>query len=212
MQLQINEWIESFRAGVGLVPPALVAVVLLAGPTVSWLLYRFIVQPRARRMRAMDLSAMWVCSKCRSVNELRMARCYRCDARPDESDLELIDPRPTGPARLTAVGPGLDLGGPGQSVAQPVSSGQEVSAGAGTPPRLTGMPYLSVLPDLVTAPDSFTLPDVAAMTELADTPERRRSPMPRESVPVGPGEPETASEQRVAVGGQGPNPDDSPAA
>ena len=113
MQVDIADWIARLQAGAATVPGALIAVFLLAGPTVGWLLYRFIVQPRARRRIAgPDLAAMWVCASCRSVNELRMARCYRCDARPVEEELEVIDADPLGPRRLTPVGPGLNLDAP----------------------------------------------------------------------------------------------------
>ena len=84
-------------------------MVLLGGPTAAWLLYRFVVQPRSSRYRGADPSSMWICASCRSVNDLRLARCYRCDA--PQQDVEVIDPHPAGPVRLTPVGPGLDLGG-----------------------------------------------------------------------------------------------------
>ena len=49
---------------------SIMAIVLLGGPTASWLLYRFVVQPRTARMRlrGIDPSAMWVCANCRSIN------------------------------------------------------------------------------------------------------------------------------------------------
>ena len=212
MQIQIGEWLEALRAGIGLVPPALVAVVLLGGPTAGWLLYRFVVQPRARRIAVMNLSAMWVCSKCRSVNELRMTRCYRCDARPDETDLELIDAYPSGPARLTAVGPGLDLGGPGRPMARPRSFDSSAPFDPAAPPHLMGMPYLAVVPDPYREPDSLTVPDLAAMTEVADVPRRRRSARSPDSEPVGPEKPEVTPPRRAVMAGQTPGPDDPPAA
>ena len=89
MQIPIAEWIDSLRAGIGLVPPALIAMVLLGGPTAAWLLYRFVVQPRTARQRAYERAAYWVCPHCRSVNDFRLTRCYRCDSRP-------ADPGPSG--------------------------------------------------------------------------------------------------------------------
>ena len=50
MQVEFEHWLAALRAGIGLVPPILIAIVLLGGPTAAWLLYRFVVQPRARRM------------------------------------------------------------------------------------------------------------------------------------------------------------------
>ena len=46
MQVDIEHWFTALRAGIGLVPPILIAIVLLGGPTAAWLLYRFVVQPR----------------------------------------------------------------------------------------------------------------------------------------------------------------------
>ena len=105
MHIDIGELIRTLQAGADAVPAAIVAAILLSGPTLLWLLYRFIVQPRARR-RLLSPSAMWVCPQCRSVNELRNSRCYRCDAMPIESDLEVIEPDPV---PMTPVGPGRDI-------------------------------------------------------------------------------------------------------
>ena len=95
MQFDIGHWIEPCDAGIGMVPAALVAMVLLGGPTAAWLLYRFVVQPRSSRYRGADPSSMWICASCRSVNDLRLARCYRCDA--PQQDVEVIDPHPPAP-------------------------------------------------------------------------------------------------------------------
>lgn len=183
MQVDIEYLVNALRAGIGLVPPMLVAIVLLGGPTAGWLLYRFVVQPRTRRLRGKDASAMWVCPSCRSVNELRMARCYRCDALPDEEELELIDAHPTGPIRLTPVGPTLDLGGPSASQPRPISRierAEEVWVEEETWERLEARR------------DRAALPDVAAMTEVAEASGGRRVGRPSAPIPVGPGRPPVA--------------------
>jgi hypothetical protein len=200
MEIEIGEWIAQARSGVATIPPAIIAVILLAGPTVCWLLYRFIVEPRYRRMRGRDMAAMWVCANCRSVNELRMARCYRCDARPVEAELEVIDSHPDGHPRLTPVGPGLDLGGPR--------------------PRRINEPRRRV-------PVSVA-EEVASLIEETHGPgaiepagvKRKRPVKPRGPVPVGPGRPVTARPRRAVVAGgnaerKGPriqDPDEPPAA
>lgn len=213
MQIEISEWVQALRVGLDLVPPALFAVVVLGGPTLGWVLYRIIVQPRASRTRLIDLTAMWVCSNCRSVNELRMAHCYRCDARPDETDLEVIDTHPAGPARRTAVGPGLDLDRPGRPMTRPGLPDLGSALGAGiVDPTMTGMPYLAMVADPMEEPDPLMLPDVFAMTGVAETRVRRRSPKARDSVPVGPGKPAAARRRRATTGGKRTDPDAPPAA
>ena len=213
MQVDIENLFRALQAGIGLVPPVLIAIVLLGGPTASWLLYRFVVQPRTRRrFGRSDAPSMWVCPNCRSVNELRMRRCYRCDALPDESEIEVIDARPAGPVRLTPVGPGLDLGGPSTPRPRPISRierADEVWVEDETWERLEARR------------DRAALPDVAAMTEVAEASRGRRVARPAASIPVGPGRqasrPAVARPRRAIVAG-GPaaspaeDPDDTPAA
>ena len=213
VQVEIEYWFNALRAGIGLVPPVLIAIVLLGGPTAGWLLYRFVVQPRTRRrFGRSDAASMWVCPNCRSVNELRMRRCYRCDALPDEAEIEVIDARPTGPVRLTPVGPGLDLGGPSTPRPRPISRierAEEVWVEDETWERLEARR------------DRAALPDVAAMTEVAEASHGRRVARAPAPIPVGPGRqasrPAVARPRRAVVAG-GPaaspaeDPDDTPAA
>ena len=126
MDIDIDAVVRGLEEGVGLVPSALIAVVLLAGPTTVWLLYRFVVQPRTSRYRHGEAGgAMWVCAACRSVNELRTARCYRCDRTPDEAQLHVIDPD---------VGIPLPIGLPA------ASSRTGVPVGPGPAPDRTSVP------------------------------------------------------------------------
>jgi hypothetical protein len=212
VQVDLEYVINALRAGLGLVPPVLIAIVLLGGPTASWLLYRFVVQPRTRRLRGKDGAAMWVCANCRSVNELRMLRCYRCDALPVEEELEVIDAHPTGPIPLTPVGPGLDLGGPSTPRPRPISHierAEEVWVEDETWERLEARR------------DRAALPDMAAMTEVAEASSGRRSARPGSPMPVGPGRqplprPAVARPRRAIVAGPAASPaedpDDTPAA
>ena len=198
MQVDIGQLIDTIRAGIGAIPPVIMAIILLGGPTASWLLYRFVVQPRTMRMRmrALDPSAMWVCANCRSVNALRLSRCYRGDARPVKGELEVVETHPAGPVRLTPVGPGLDLGGLGVAAGRPrpishIDRAQEIWVeqsdeweGWNTERELER--------------DRAALPDLAAMTEVPGRPA-----VPRPAV---------ARPRRAIVAGGSRDPDDSPAA
>jgi hypothetical protein len=213
VQFDIGHWIEAMRAGIAAVPPVLIAIALLGGPTAGWLLYRFVVQPRNRRMRGLDPSAMWVCPNCRSVNDLRLQRCYRCDSAPIETDLEVIDTHPEGPVPMVAMGPGLNLGGSSKitQLPRPIT-------------KIERADDVWVEADEWNAAeaeaDRAALPDVAAMTEVIEAPARRRANRPPGPMPVGPGRPAPAARpaparpRRAVVAGSGPvqDPDDSPAA
>lgn len=92
MDIDIDASLRSLEAGIGLLPAAFIAIGLLGGPTVGWLLYRFVVQPRTSRYRASQIGALWICTGCRSANELASSRCYRCHREFEDSQIELIDP------------------------------------------------------------------------------------------------------------------------
>jgi hypothetical protein len=178
-----GEWLDALRAGIGLVPPALIAMVLLGGPTAVWLLYRFLVQPHAARMRAIDRAQgpmFWVCPDCRSVNEIGRRWCYRCDAEPYEDELELIEADPPAARPLIPVGPGLDLGGP-RPRPRPVASLESQAAGWETDTwawETEDEEWEDEWEDEWEAEseeDRATLPDMAAMTEVVQAPGRRRS-------------------------------------
>jgi hypothetical protein len=196
VQFEIGQVIEIIRAGIAAIPPVLVAIVLLGGPTAGWLLYRYVVQPRTRHMRGIDPSAMWVCANCRSVNALRLPRCYRCDALPVEEELEVIDTHPSGPVRLTPVGPGLDLGGPGPSVGRPRPISQIERAPEIWVEQSDEWAGWNTEEEL--EQDRVALPDLAAMTEVPG-----RAPVARPAV---------ARPRRAIVAGGSRDPDDSPAA
>jgi hypothetical protein len=214
VQVDIEPYIYALRVGIGVVPPVLIAIVLLGGPTASWLLYRFVVQPRKVRMRGNDRTAMWVCASCRSVNDLRMARCYRCDATPDEAELEVIDARPTGPIPLSPVGPGLDLGGHATAGGRPIA-------------RIERAPDVwdedDAWPEEVAERrERVVRPDVAAMAEVSQAATGGAgsagwTARPSGPIPVGPGRPSitrpgVARPRRAVVAGTATDPDDSPAA
>jgi len=208
VQFEIGQLIDTLRAGIGMIPPVLIAIALLGGPTAGWLLYRFVVQPRTRRMRGIDPSTMWVCPSCRSVNAMRLHRCYRCDSPPIREELEVIHTEPTSPVRLTPVGPGLDLGGPGQLSGRPrpisrIERASEIWVEESD--EWEGWRQDEF------AEDRAALPDLAAMTEVVEAPGRRRS-RPIGPTPVGPGRPAVARPRRAIAAGEKPGPDGTPAA
>ncbi len=198
MQFDIGQLIDTIRAGIGAIPPVIMAIVLLGGPTASWLLYRYVVQPRTTRMRLRGRrpAALWVCANCRSVNALRLSRCYRCDALPLPGELEVVDTHPAGPVRLTPVGPGLDLGGRGVAAGRPrpiskIDRAPEIWVDQSD--EWEGWNTEEELEQ-----NRAALPDLAAMTEVPGRPTVSR--------------PAVARPRRAIVAGGSRNPDDSPAA
>jgi hypothetical protein len=165
----IGEWFDSLRAGIGPVPPALIAIVLLGGPTAIWLLYRFVVQPNASRLRANeragDVPMFWVCPECRSVNNIRRRWCYSCDAEPYEDELELIEAVPEEPG----APPPLIPVGPGKTEPQPWPRPLPVSSAD------DDEEWDDDWEEDDEEEDPAALPDVAAMTEVVESPRRRRS-------------------------------------
>lgn len=137
MPFDPTEAIESLERSLGQVPTALLAVVFLAGPTLAWLLYRFVVQPRTSRYIGGQTDLYWVCEGCRSANDVRAARCYRCglDHRALEGDLQVVDvdelvtlaPDVVAPPPMAVpVGPGRDPGTGGR-VPVPVMDAEAIA-------------------------------------------------------------------------------------
>jgi hypothetical protein len=93
MPFDPTELIDSVQRNVGLLPAAIGAILLLAGPTAAWIIYRMVAQPRSARPAAGSTDLMWVCEQCRSANEVRRGSCYRCGFRQDSAtgDLHVID-------------------------------------------------------------------------------------------------------------------------
>lgn len=173
MDINIEPWVRSLETGIAMLPSAMIAVILLAGPTAVWLLYRFVVAPRTSRYRHTGIGAMWVCPDCRSVNELRISQCYRCDYVADDAELHVIDPQLDAPVPLAA---------PMTAVTTAVA----VGPGRPDPSPLPGMTGTSVL-------DGLT--GVRGVTgETRPVP-----PSDRDTYTVGPGRPRPARPRRAVM-------------
>ena len=102
--------------GLAQVPSAVIAAALIAGPTAIWLLARFLNPPDVAKRDDGGLEELlWVCQACRSINELRIANCYRCHRLRTGEGVRLVaEPAPPRPA------PGVGIAvGPGRPVLAP---------------------------------------------------------------------------------------------
>jgi hypothetical protein len=94
MPVDPNALVHAILNGLAKAPEALIAAALLAGPTVIWMILRFISVTGDRARYLMDAAPeefMWVCESCRSVNHERDDRCYRCRTwRPFEGRPMLV--------------------------------------------------------------------------------------------------------------------------
>jgi hypothetical protein len=99
MPIDFSSLVESLQGGLGEIPPGAIVLALLGGPTAALIGYRLIGM--ARRIRTSpdaEVAPLWVCQDCRSVNELRLSRCYRCGLERDAAvEIEVILDAPAGP-------------------------------------------------------------------------------------------------------------------
>lgn len=174
MPIEATDAIENVQRSLSLVPPALLAILFLAGPTAAWLLYRFVVQPRTRRYFTGGSDLLWICDRCRSANEVRSSRCYRCAMERDEIDgaLQVVDG--DGIVSLEPIDVDED---PGSPVGVPVMASTprarpSVAVGPGRAPAAARAP----------TPASASAPDLSVAL-VGDA--------PRAPIAVGPGAPVT---------------------
>lgn len=116
MPIDLSGLGESLQRGFGEIPPVAIALALLAGPTVALIGYRLI--GAARRLPGsgqIEAAPFWVCHDCRSVNALRLDKCYHCGMGRDTTpEIEVILDAPIGaPATfdVPAGSPFAALGG-----------------------------------------------------------------------------------------------------
>lgn len=93
MPVDLSEAIESVQNSLDVVPAAIAAIIFLAGPTVAWIVYRVVVVPRTSRYTEEGGGLLWMCVQCRSANEVRDTRCYRCglERTAIAGDLHIVD-------------------------------------------------------------------------------------------------------------------------
>ncbi len=109
MPTELIDFIRTMQSTLHGISPALVAIVLLAGPTVLWLFYRFLVQPHTSRYVEGGRDPFWVCENCRSANAVQRSQCYRCGFEPDAAhDIEVVVGNPADPD--VRVSPGISVG------------------------------------------------------------------------------------------------------
>ena len=82
--MDLSGIVESLQRGLTGIPLVAYALILLGGPTAALIGYRLIVVARrAATSSSAEAAPFWVCQSCRSVNELRLSRCYRCAIERD---------------------------------------------------------------------------------------------------------------------------------
>ena len=117
MQVDLNALIDAIVSGISRLPSALVAGLLLAGPTVIWLIARFTNPPDPGKRAVAGETLLWVCEACRSINDHVVDNCYRCHRpRGAESGAIVVEP-----GRIRVPGVGIAVG-PGVPSPQPTAS------------------------------------------------------------------------------------------
>ena len=106
---------EAILRGLERLPYALIAVVLLGGPTAVWIIARLINPPDSATPEYMGQETLlWVCPKCRSLNEDRLEACYACHRLRPAENAGTFEP-----AHRDAPGVGVPVG-PGRPTRQPI--------------------------------------------------------------------------------------------
>jgi len=131
MPIDLGALGESFQRGFGEIPPVAIALVLLAGPTAALIGYRLISAARRLKPAAeVEVAPYWVCHDCRSINELRASRCYRCGLGRDATpEIEVIVEAPASAPATFAV----PAGSPFAAVGGLADRGAAAVTGPGVP-------------------------------------------------------------------------------
>ena len=180
MPFDLSSAIEQLQASLDVVPAALAAIVILAGPTAAWIIYRVIVLPRTSRYTEVGGGLLWMCIQCRSANEVRENRCYRCglERTAISGELHIVDGD-----EIVALA--ADAPSPAARAPVPVMMATEV------PPAPEAEPFILA----ASRPIRMVGPAVAS------TPEASPAATPRRIVVAGPGHAAPDGEEpMVAVG------------
>ena len=141
MPIDLSGFAESLERGFGQIPPIAIALGLLAGPTLAMVGYRLIgVARRMQTQPDIEAAPFWVCQQCRSVNELRLSRCYRCASKRDAvGDMEVILDRPVGPPASFDVPAGSPFAALGANLDPAMSHASATHQGGSGP----GLPVMA---------------------------------------------------------------------
>jgi hypothetical protein len=167
MPVEISSAIDSVLTAIGQIPPAIFAILLLAGPTAAWIVYRGVVVPRRSRYAWDDPDLLWICENCRSANQVQRTHCYRCgyDREETSGDLQVVDRDglvALGEAQVSPIEPVVPVD-PGPGI--PVGPGRTLDAG---PPA--EFPALAPRPD-VQRPHVAVTSGTAAVPEIDPEPD-----------------------------------------
>ena len=148
MPLDLNGLPEAISNGLSKLPSALVAAVLLGGPTAIWLITRFVRPPEViKQEELLPEDRLWLCGSCLSINEERLDHCYRCHrTRAAESLPVIIHGVPAAPRIGITVGPA-----PGDLKQAPGWLGGEFTP-VPAPPQVRSQPTPATMPLPVPAP------------------------------------------------------------
>lgn len=174
MPFDLNGLLEAVSNGLSKLPSALVAALLLGGPTAIWLITQF-VHPRdvAKQEELLPEDRLWLCGSCLSINEERLDHCYRCHRmRSAESLPVVIHGIPAAPRIGVAVGPG-----PREPQPSPGWLGGEFTAAA-VPTQVRQQQPPAIVPLPAPAPASVQPAPAPAKPAKAE----RGSPAPIEPV------------------------------
>lgn len=131
MPVDLSGLTESVGRSLGEIPPIVIALALLGGPTLALIAYRLIgAARRVQTSPAIEAAPFWVCQQCRSINELRLSRCYRCASDRDAvGDIEVILDRPVGPPASFDVPAGSPFAALGANLGPAARHGADNSPG-----------------------------------------------------------------------------------
>jgi hypothetical protein len=108
MPFDPSGFIENVWHNLPKVPSAIIAAALLGGPTLIWLIARFTHPPDPLKVPdVVPEDPLWLCTSCRSMNEDRVDRCYRCRQPRVAENVPVVAQPERAPALRTAAAPPL---------------------------------------------------------------------------------------------------------
>jgi hypothetical protein len=143
MPIDLGSFGESLQRGLGEIPPVMVALTLLAAPTLLFIGYRVVgISNRTQVESALSAQPFWVCHECRSINELNHEHCYHCAvARDAQDELELIVEQPSGAPVRIEVSAASPVGVP--VMGRPAVSTDAIAVGPGRSERAVAVPVVA---------------------------------------------------------------------